>query len=1008
MKIIKHNPLVACSNHARPKIINKIYTDFSFERGCINSKEFLKIIKELKKEKYIIADFYSISGISDYYPLFDKENLPLLGCEIFLKDKSLKYSFSGKVLVVIDSTKGFKNLKNIINASWKRYRKEGYLYSKFSDFEKKDGLIFFSGGYEGIYKKVENFSLNFLKKYTFFLKKKIPNFFIEVQKFDDKCNLQFIKLLKLSKETNTSIIFTHPVRFYKKGNFRDFLNKYCIIKKIFVSNIRKKIFIYKNNYFFKKNELYSFKKETVDFLSKSSVFLGNCKQDFLSFFKKQRLIIKNSDKKLKRTIIDASKKKNIFKKKKYRYRILKEFKIIKSMGFSSHFLIISDIIKWSRSNGVIVGPGRGSGASSLISYLIGITNVDPIRHKLVFERFLNKKKKSIPDFDIDFGKKDRKKVLKYIRFKFGKEKALNIVTFSSFLFKNTIRDCARILGYRFSLSSKIINDIEIRRINSIHELEKKSSCKDTLDIIKASKGLEGRIKGVGTHAGGIVIDKNSDIPFFIFDKEKKYYLTQFNKKFLEKIGIIKLDILGLKTLSIFKKIIKKEGKINFGSLDFEDKKTINLINNGDTIGVFQLESMGIRKFAKRTSIKKFDDIVNLISLYRPGPISLLENFIKKEKKRKNNIVKKILKDTKGFIIFQEQVIEIARRIANFSFDEADIFRNSISKNINLEVYKKKFIKGCLENIDLCSAEKLFNEIEKLCGYSFNKSHAVSYTYITFYMAFLKVHSNLTFYKYSLEGSIKNKFKLRSIYEDCLNHNLKLLRPDVNKSDFGFKIENGSIRIGFCALKGLNKEKSRDILKERKKKKFSSIFDFFRRFRRSTLRKNIVEILFFSGSFFGLEKNKEKLYSDIKFYINNSKMDFYNKNQTPIFIEKKTHNKKINIIKLIRKENNILGVNLKNIDFLLGNKINKIKKKNGIYFYKKNYYIGVLVDFKSVKNFLILTIEKRISLKKNFKIKKETFSKKKIKVNDVVLVFFDEQVYTYISEITSIIKIKNAF
>ncbi|UOQ38004.1 DNA polymerase III alpha subunit [Candidatus Vidania fulgoroideae] len=1008
MKIIKHNPLVACSNHARPTIINRIYTDFSFEKGCINSKEFLKITKKLKKEKFIIADFYSISGISDYYSLFNKENLPLLGCEIFLKDKNFKYNFSGKILLIINSAEGFKNLKNIINTSWKRYKKEGYLYSKLSDFERKEGLLFFSGGCEGIYKKVENFSLNFLKEYTLFLKKKIPNFFIEIQKFDNNCNLQFVKLLKLSKKTGTSVIFTHPVRFYKKDNFKDFLNKYCIIKKIFISNIKKKVFLYKNNYFFKKNELYSFKKKTVDFISKNSVFLDNCKQDFLSFFKKQRFIIKNSDKKLKRVIINESKNKNIFKKKKYRYRILKEFKIIKNMGFSSHFLITSDIIKWSKSNGVIVGPGRGSGASSLISYLIGITDVDPIKHKLVFERFLNKKKKSIPDFDIDFGKKDRKKVLKYIRFKFGKEKALNIVTFSSFLFKNTIRDCARVLGYRFSLSSRIIKDIEIKRINNIQELENKSNCKDTLDIIRASKGLEGRIKGVGTHAGGIVIDKNSDIPFFIFDKEKKYYLTQFNKKFLEKIGIIKLDILGLKTLSVLKKIIKKEERISFDFLNFKDKKTINLINKGDTIGVFQLESIGIRKFARRVSIKKFNDIVNLISLYRPGPISLLDNFIKKKKKRKNDILKKILKDTKGFIIFQEQVIEIARRIANFSFEEADIFRNSISKNINLEIHKKKFTKGCFKKIGLFGARKLFKEIEKLCGYSFNKSHAVSYAYITFCMAFLKAHNILLFYKYSLEGSIKNKFKLRNIYEDCLNHNLKILRPDINKSNFGFKIENGSIRIGFCALKGLNKNKSKDILKERKKKKFSSIFDFFRRFRRSTLRKNIVEILFFSGSFFGLEKNKEKLYSDIKFYINNSKMNFYNKSQNPIFIEKKKHNKKFNIIKFIKKENNILGTNLKNIDLLLRKKINKIKKKNGISFYKKNYYIGVLVDFKAIRSFLVLTIEKRVSVKKNFKIKKKIFSKKRIKVNDVVLVFFEEQVYTYVSEIKSIIKIKNVF
>ncbi|UOQ33079.1 DNA polymerase III alpha subunit [Candidatus Vidania fulgoroideae] len=1007
MKVVKHNPLVACSNHARPMIINKIYTDFSFEKGCINSSEFLRITKNLKNEKYIIVDFYSVSGISEFYDFFNKKNPPVLGCEIFLRENKRKYNISGKLLLIIESKIGFKNLKSIVNNSWRRYKKEGHLYSKFSDLKNQKGLIFLSGGQEGIYKNFENLSSEFLKKYTLFIKKKIPNFFIELQKFSNRCNLQFIKLLKLSKLTSTSVLFTHPVRFYKKENFEDFLNKYCIIKKSFVSNVKKKIFEYKNNFFLNKDKIYPIKEKLKIFILNRSISLDNNEQNFITYFKKQESIIKNPVKKLKKLIIKKSSNNIIFKSKRYRYRVLKEFNIIKNMGFSSHFLIVSKIINWSKLNNIIVGPGRGSGASSLVSYLLGITSINPIKHNLVFERFLNKKKKSIPDFDIDFCKEDRKRILEYIRSKFGKKKALNIVTFSSFSFKNTIRDCARTLGYRFSTSSNIIKNIEINNINSISELKKKCNCKDTVKILEASKGLEGRIKGVGTHAGGIVIDSNSEIPFFIFDKEKKYYLTQFDKKFLEKIGIIKLDILSLNTLSTLKKITKKINKnISFDVLNLEDKKTINLINEGKTTGVFQLESFGIKKFARRIFIKSFNDIVNLISLYRPGPISLLEKFVKKKKKRENDVIKNILIDTKGFIVFQEQIIEIARKIAGFSLDEADIFRNSISKNINLNIYKKKFVKGCLKNVSLDNAKGLFSEIKKLCGYSFNKSHAVSYSYITFYMAFLKAHNKLEFYKHSLDSSIKNKPKLKSLYEDCVENDLKLLKPDINKSNFNFKIENNSIRIGFCALKGLNKKKCMNILRERKKGEFNSIFDFLRRFERSTLRKNIIKILFFSNSLSCLEKNKEKLYYNINFYMKNNNINFYNRNQFPIFMEEKFSLKKVNIISLIKKENNILGINLKNIDLLIGNRINKIKKKHISLFHNKGNFLGILIGFKTVKeNYLIITLEKKISVKRNFKIDKKMFSKRKLKIGDVILVFFNNYRYTYLSKIFSLIKIK---
>ncbi|MGX7583064.1 DNA polymerase III subunit alpha [Candidatus Vidania fulgoroideorum] len=985
-------------------IVDKIYTDFSFEKGCISYCEFCKITQSVKK-KYILLDFYSLSGISEYYLLFRDDNLPIIGCEIFLKDSKDGYNFFGKVSVLINSNEGYLNLKHIINKSWFRYKKKGLLYSKFSDFKNQSGLIFLSGNGNGIYSNLENFSIDFLKKYTMCINKYILNFVIELQKFNDKLNVSFVSLVKLSKFVKNFVLFTHPIRFYQKNNFTDFINKYCIIKKEYYCNAVKKLHFYKNNFFVDREKVYNFSKEKKIYIKKKSINLKN-KYNFINFFNKQKNLIKDSDKKLKKLIIKSAKKNNLFKSIKYRYRVLKEYSTIKEMGFSSHFLIVFDIVRWSKKKNILVGPGRGSGASSLISYIIGITDIDPIKHKLIFERFLNKKKKSIPDFDIDFCNNNRNRVLKYIRSKFGKKKILNIVTFSSFLIKNTIRDCTRILGYRFSLSTKILQEMEIRKINNIDEMIKNCSCSDTLKILIASKNLEGRIKGVGTHAGGVIIDSNFEIPFFTIDKKKGYFLTQFDKKFLEYLKIIKLDILGLNTLSILEKIGRKIGReINYRKLDLNNINVINSINKGDTIGIFQLEGIGIRKFIKKAIIKNFNDVVNIVSIYRPGPINLLSEFVIKKKKRKNVLIRSILNDTNGFIIFQEQVINIAKLLADFSLDESDVFRNSVSKNVDLNIYKNKFISGCRKKIGLECSKKLFNEIKEFCGYSFNKAHAVSYSYITFYMAFLKYNYKTQFYKCSLDLSVKNKFKIKNIYEDCILHNINILRPDINKSNFNFKIEEKSIRIGFCALKGFSEISSKKIIKERKKSgNFKSVFDLFNRIDRKFLKKNILEILFYSGALNSLEKTFEKCYEEVFFYIKNSNQNLP-KGQMFIFKDLNKVEKKVNVVKRIRKENDILGINLKNIDYLLNSKINNLKKRPNEY----SSFTGLLteINFKKDNKYVLITLEKKLCVKKVFLIEKNIFLKKKFSKKDIIILFYNNfKKYYFLNIVLDALKIND--
>ncbi|MDR0890727.1 MAG: DNA polymerase III subunit alpha, partial [Endomicrobium sp.] len=557
-------------------------------------------------------------------------------------------------------------------------------------------------------------------------------------------------------------------------------------------------------------------------------------------------------------------------------RLNYELKIIDQMGFSSYFLIVSDFIQYAKKNQIPVGPGRGSGAGSIVAYSLNITNVCPLKYNLLFERFLNPNRHSMPDLDIDFGDLGRERVIQYVRNKYGEDKCAQIITFGSMQSKLVIKDVCRVMGfsttecnnisklipYNMSISESLKNSQEL---STLMKSDKKIN-----DLVLFSKQLEGIKRHIGVHAAGIIISDKPIVNYSPLSKNSKQIITtQYDGETLTRLGLLKIDFLGLRTLTIIDDTIKCiNKKIDLNNIPLNDRETYKLLEKSMTMGIFQLESDGIRNLLRKLKPNCIEDIIALIALYRPGPMSskMLDEFIN----RKNGITRvtydheleeNILNDTYGVILYQEQVMKIAEILAGFTPWEADNLRSAMSKKIidNIEQQKQKFIdgaqkKGIKQNI----SNKIFNNILAFAGYGFNKSHAAAYSIISYQTAFLKAHYPLQYFTALLNSEIgrystindKNKQNKIELYlQDARNFNIKILPPDVQYSNGKFTIENmTSIRFGLLAIKNVGESFTKSIEQYRcDNKRFKSWNEFLQKIDLKSTNKKAIENLIKSGA-----------------------------------------------------------------------------------------------------------------------------------------------------------------
>lgn len=565
----------------------------------------------------------------------------------------------------------------------------------------------------------------------------------------------------------------------------------------------------------------------------------------------------------------------------YKERLEMELKVITEMNFTDYFLIVYDFILHAKKNGIVVGPGRGSAAGSLVSYSLGITEIDPIKYDLIFERFLNKDRVTLPDIDVDIEYKRRDEVVEYVKDKYGKDKVANIITFGTLLPKQVLRDVARVLEINLSkvdVLTKTIKDREsfkdlekneyfINKVNNDEELQK---------LVRISKKLEGLKRHTSIHAAGVIIGSEplmNKVPLFV---SSNALLTGYTMEYLESIGLLKIDFLAIKNLSTIDTITKlleanQNIKINLNKIPLNDRKTLDVFCKGETTGIFQFESDGMISFLKNLKVKSFDDLVAAIALYRPGPRDNIPEFIavREGKKKAHYIIpelESIIGNTNGIIVYQEQILDILKRIGGFSYSEADIIRRAMSKKKEEVIikYKEAFIIGSYKNgVSKDNARRIYDLVLKFANYGFNKSHSVAYSLVAYQMAFLKAHFPEYFMITLLDSVIGNDVKTKEYIDEARKFDLKFENVNINLSDGNYKVLNSKIVHPLSIIKNVGKEAVSSIIKERKNGAFTNFLDFVKRTYSSKVNSQVIENLIYSGALDIFNLNRKTMIENLE-------------------------------------------------------------------------------------------------------------------------------------------------
>ena len=565
----------------------------------------------------------------------------------------------------------------------------------------------------------------------------------------------------------------------------------------------------------------------------------------------------------------------------YVERLKYELSIIDKMGFNNYFLVVFDFIKYAKTHKILVGPGRGSAAGSLVSYCLGITDVDPLQYNLLFERFLNPERVSMPDIDIDFESTRRGEVVNYVINKYGKKRATPIITFVTLSGKQALRDVARIFDYTSNKIDTVSRMIDIKySLNTNYKNNENLEHlllmdKDLNNIYKIASYIEGAKRQISVHAAGVVVselDLDSYIPLQKYDD---YYLTGFSMEHLEDLGLLKMDFLGLKNLTLIegveKDILKQDkNPIAFKDIPLDDKATYELFSKALTEGIFQFESSGMKNFLRKLKPSSFEDIVAAIALFRPGPMANIDSYIRRKEGREaidylDKSLYEILKSTYGIIIYQEQIMQIAHVMAGYSYGEADILRRAMSKKKKelLEGEETKFIKRSVAKCyDETTASKVYHLILKFADYGFNRAHSVAYSLIGYKMAYLKVHYAKYFMSNLLTNVIGNEYKTKEYIDECRMMSIKVLNPSINSSEYKYKVEDSGIRFSLAVIHNVGGITCKEIIKERENGVFKDFFDFVGRTYGRAVTKRTIESLIDAGAFDEFGYNHQTLLYNI--------------------------------------------------------------------------------------------------------------------------------------------------
>jgi DNA polymerase-3 subunit alpha len=835
-----------------------------------------------------ITDHGNLFGAIDFYLEAQKAGIkPIIGCEAYIAPGSRLEKSSGGIeeasyhlILLVRDEAGYQNLMKLVSIGYL----EGFYYRPRIDKEilsqYSSGLIALSACLKGeipvlLEQNRFNDALRVSDNYLNIFGKN--NFFLEIQENGIQEQRRVNQgLIKIAKELNIGLVATNDVHYLKKEDASSHEALLCIQTQTTLDDPNRMRFQTQEFYFKSPQEMKMLFEEIPEAITNTVEIAGRCNleldfsQTHLPKYEapqgktKEEFLRELCQQGLKERYSQASQEIN--------ERLEHELKIIKDTGFISYFLIVWDFIHYAKTKGIPVGPGRGSAAGSLVSYLLGITDLDPLKYGLLFERFLNPERLGLPDIDIDFCYERRQEVIDYVTKKYGQENVAQIITFGTMQARAVVRDVGRVMGMSYAdvdrIAKMIPPDPNITLKEALQgEEELNNLYQNDLQIkklIDTALSLEGLNRHASVHAAGVVIaDKPLNNYMPLFRTQDEQITTGYSMGILEKIGLLKVDFLGLRNLTVIDKTVKlvKEtrGKIiDIEKLPLNDPATFKLLAQAQTLGVFQLESSGMRDLLKKLQPTRFEDIIALLALYRPGPIGsgMLNDFMQ----RKHNIIpikydhkklESILKETYGIMVYQEQIMQIASYLAGFSLAQADLLRRAMSKKIPevMEKQRSDFIAGCLKNgINNQVANKIFDLIEYFSGYGFNKSHSSAYALISYRTAYLKSNFPVEFMTALLTSERDNTDKIVEYVNEAMRMGLKVLPPEINESDCLFKaVDINTIRFGLLAIKNVGRGAAESIVEARKKGKFVSLEDLCQRVDLRLCNKKVLESLIKCGA-----------------------------------------------------------------------------------------------------------------------------------------------------------------
>ena len=878
-----------------------LHTEYSLLDGACRIDRLFDYIKQLGQTAVAITDHGVMYGCVAFYDAAKAAGIkPIIGCEVYVAtrtrfDKVNRIDGNNHLILLCKNETGYKNLIKMVSAGFLEgfYSKPRIDHDLLEQYH--EGLICLSACLAGEvpqailagdYERAKQIALYYNDLFG------QGNYYIELQDHGlEEDTTVLPQLIRLSRETGIPMVATNDSHYITREDAKMQSILLCIQTGKTVNDVDRMEFQTEEFYVKSTDEMYDLFSMVPEACENTNKIAEQCNFDFvfgdtkLPYFKApdgmenqeyfEKLCYEGLERRYPGKVTDA-----------LRERLEYEIGVVKKMGYTNYYLIVYDFINYAKSRDIPVGPGRGSGAGSLAAYCVGITDIDPIRYSLIFERFLNPERVSMPDFDVDFCYERRQEVIDYVNRKYGRDHVAQIVTFGTMAARAAVRDVGRVMGMPYQDVDKVAKLIPTElKMTLNHALEVSPDLKAMYDaepqvheLIDTSLKVEGMPRHASTHAAGVVITREPATEYVPLSTNDGLPVTQFNMVEIERLGLLKMDFLGLRTLTVIHDteaaVRLHEPDFRIANLDYDDAATYAMLERGETEGIFQLESTGMTQVLVSMHPRSLEDVIALISLYRPGPMDSIPTYLRNRREPdkvtyKTPQLAHILDVTNGCIVYQEQVMQIFRELAGFSFGQADNVRRAMSKKKHavMEAEREHFVYGCTDPGNECPgcvangisekvANEIYDEMSSFASYAFNKSHAACYAYVAFQTAYLKCHYPSEFMAALLTSVLDNTDKVIEYSGECARLGIKVLPPDVNVSNGGFTADgSGQIRFGLNAVKNVGRNLIENVVKGRQNKPYTGLYDFCKRMHGNELNRRAVECLIKAGAFDHLGNNR---------------------------------------------------------------------------------------------------------------------------------------------------------